>query len=118
VDIELVRRKFCMQTSVPTELVTAEGVTDVAVDELMVRMFVSEYHHVLGTVAYPDGWWEAFKERWLPFLGVRRKRFALEVAYPQFVPPPQLGEALPRVVPVFQDEVQALASLAAKGVRQ
>lgn len=103
-DIELVRRKFCMLTSVPTELVVAEGVTDVAVDALIVRMFVSEYHHVLGEVEYPDGWWEAFKERWLPFLGVRRKRFALEVAYPQFVPPPILGKALPRVVPVFRDE--------------
>ena len=104
IDTKLIRDKFCMLTYLPPEAVNvSDSLHATDYDGYVVRICVEEYHERLSEIEYPADWWEAFKERWLsrlPFVKVKYQRFALDVAYPQYVPNKKLGPSLPLIVPL------------------
>ena len=107
INVKLIREKFCMVTFLPLESVdVVESLhNDFNWDEEVVRICGREYHERIAEIEYPADWWEAFKERWFkrfPFVRVNYKRFALDVAYPEYVPHESLGRHQPVIIELGQ----------------
>ncbi len=93
-EVRLQKARFGIRAMLTRKLLEdAEVDLEEYVDNLIsleVRSFIyaTEEPYRRYHLEYPADWWEAFKERWLPFLPVNRKILHVDVleTYPDFHP--------------------------------
>lgn len=81
--LDLTKEKFCVLALVdPSMVETAESLYEYA-NKILVKIIVREYQARLGEeIKYPATWWDAIKERFFPFLGVKYTRIVRFVSFP------------------------------------